>query len=370
MDQKKRDRLRLCAIWALRVLAIILLLGTASSLLEVNQWWIRIWDFPRTQILIAVLIIAALLFVFDRQSRPWFPLAMLIAAAWQAYRIYPYTPLAPKEVSRVSAGEEDAEGCFKVVTLNVLQTNRDYARTLDLLAREDADIVLLLETDTAWRDAMMPQLSRYPTVLERPLDNTYGLIFATRLPAKGGQIVDLAEKDTPSAFVTLTAGASDFHLMALHPRPPHPGRDTEERDAELVMAAKRAAEVGMPVLAIGDFNDVAWSSTSLLFKQVGEFLDPRIGRGTYATFPANMIWLGWPLDHLFMTKEFLINEFRVLEDVGSDHRAVASRLCLSPAAARRRNADTDAATSEENAEAAEVMQEYRVDSAEDAARGE
>jgi endonuclease/exonuclease/phosphatase (EEP) superfamily protein YafD len=364
------DILRASTVWTLRILAMVLLLGTASSLTQANQWWIRIWDFPRTQILIAMLVSAMLLYFLDKKWRPWFPIIVLLAAAWQFYRIYPYTPLAAKEVSQTQAQEEDAQGCFKVLTFNVLQTNRDYASTLDILEREDADIVLMLETDTGWREAMMPQLSRYSTVLERPLSNTYGLILATRLPARGGQIIDLAEKDTPSAFITLTAGQTDFYLMALHPRPPHPSRDTEERDAELVMAAERAAGAAMPVLAIGDFNDVAWSSTSRLFKQVGEFLDPRIGRGTHATFPANMTWLGWPLDHLFMTEEFLIDQFRVLEYVGSDHRPVVSRLCLAPKSAERRNEDTAPATREDASEAAEVMDDYREDSAADAANGE
>lgn len=369
MDQTKND-LRSSLVWALRLVALLLLLGTAGSLTESNQWWIRVWDFPRTQILIVMLVTGVLLYVYDSKWRPWFTIVMLLAAGWQFYRIYPYTGIAAKEVSHTTDDEQYEQGCFKVLTFNVLQKNRDYASTLELLEREDADVLLLLETDAGWRDAMMPQLSQYSTVLERPLSNTYGLILATRLPARDGEIVDLAEEDTPSAFITLTAGSSDFYLIALHPRPPHPGRDTEERDAELVMAARRAAEAGMPALAIGDFNDVAWSQTSQLFKQVGEFLDPRIGRGTYATFPADMTWLGWPLDHLFVTEEFLLDDLQVLENVGSDHRPVASRLCLIPAAAERRNDDTDEASAEEASEAAEVMQDYRDDSAEDAANGE
>ena len=370
MNQATDNLLRPGAIWALRTVALLLLLGTASSMTESNQWWIRAWDFPRTQILIVMLVTAALLYVFDRKWRPWLSIAILLASCWQFYRIYPYTGLATQEVSRTTASLDHAQGCFKVLTFNVLQTNRDYASTLALLEREDADVLLLLETDAGWRDAMMPQLSRYSSVLERPLSNKYGLVLATRLPASGGEIIDLAEKDTPSAFITLTAGGSDFYLMALHPRPPHPGRDTEERDAELVMAARRAADAEMPVLAIGDFYDVAWSKTSQLFKEIGEFLDPRIGRGTYATFPADMTWLGWPLDHLFMTEEFLVNELQVLENVGSDHRPVSSRLCLAPAVAKRRNEDADAATRKEASEAAEVMEEYTIDSAKDAGRGE
>lgn len=369
LDRAKTKTARSVGIWGLRGASFLLLLGIASSLTESNQWWVRIWDFPRAQILIALLVLAVLLYLFDRKWRPWYSIGLVLAACWQFYRIYPYTGIAAQEVSRATESEASGQGCFKVLTFNVLQMNRDYQRTVDLLEREDPDVLLLLETDTGWRNALAPQLGHYSTVLQRPLSNTYGLILATRLPARDGRIVDLAEADTPSAFVELTAGGRDFLLIALHPRPPHPGRDTEERDAELILAAKRAAEAQIPVLAIGDFNDVAWSETSQLFKAVGEFLDPRIGRGTYATFPADMTWLGWPLDHLFITEEFLLHELKVLENVGSDHRPIVSRVCLAPAQAELRNDETNEATSEEVSEAVEVLEDYRVDSEEDAVSG-
>ena len=38
--------------------------------------------------------------------------------------------------------------------------------------------------------------------------------------------------------------------------------------------------------------------------------------------------LGWPLDQLFVSPDFTFREFRVLENVGSDHRPLAAELCL------------------------------------------
>ncbi|MDN3645009.1 endonuclease/exonuclease/phosphatase family protein [Pontixanthobacter aestiaquae] len=362
--------LKTTAIWLLRLLAVLILAGTAGSMTDANQWWIRMWDFPRLQILIAIVVMAVLLFLFDRMWRPWFSIILLLVACWQFYRIYPYTPLAPEEVAMSTPREAKADGCFKALTFNVLQKNRDYEPTLEMLRREDADVLLLLETDQKWADALAPVLDGYSTVVRQPLDNTYGLIFASRLPASEARVTDLAQKDTPSAFATLSAGGRNFKLIGLHPRPPHMGQDTEERDAEIVMAARHAADSNMPAMAIGDFNDVAWSDTSILFKSIGRFLDPRIGRGTYATFPADKTWLGWPLDHLFVTEEFLITELKVLENVGSDHRPIASTMCLSPGPAIARNEQPEAPTEEDQSEAEDVMEEYREDTKQDAVEGE
>lgn len=361
---------KLAGLWLLRLLALCLIAGTLLSTTDLNQWWIRIWDFPRVQILIAMVLVALALWFFDRGWRPWVPLILAGLSVWQLYRVYPYTPIAGTQVAHTLPGEANGAGCFTVLTLNVLQTNREYQRTADLIRGIDPDILLLTETDQAWADAMAPIMADYSGQIDRPLSNTYGLMFATRLPMKDATIQDMAQKDTPSVFATLMAGKREFRVIGLHPRPPTPGQDTEERDAEIVIAAKQSRNLDIPVLAIGDFNDVAWSDTTSLFMDIGSFLDPRIGRGTYATFPADKTWLGWPLDHLFVTEEFLLKDMRVGQPVGSDHRPVIAQLCLAPTPARKRNDDADGPSVEDERDAAEVMTDFEKDSAKDRVKGE
>ena len=361
---------RRAGIWVLRTLAFLLVAGSLASTTDLNEWWIRIWDFPRVQILVAMIASAIGLWYLDRAWRPWIPIALLVASAWQFYRVLPYTPLAPHDVERVAEGEAQDEGCFTLLTLNVLQKNREYDRTIELIRRTDPDILLLTETDQAWADALAEVLSAYPDRIDRPLDNTYGIMFASRLPMSDASIRDLAQADTPSVFATLQAGGHSFRLMGLHPRPPQPKQDTEERDAELVVAARMARDLDMPVMAIGDFNDVAWSDTTRLFTDIGGFLDPRRGRGTYASFPAGMVWLGWPLDHLFVTEEFLLADMEVGRSVGSDHRPFMARMCLDPEAAAARNERADGPSAEDEEEANDVMEEFEEDEAKDRVEGE
>ncbi|MBX7456863.1 endonuclease/exonuclease/phosphatase family protein [Qipengyuania sp. 1NDH17] len=361
---------RRIGIWALRLFAILLVGGSLLSTSDFNQWWIRIWDFPRVQILIAMVASAFALWFLDKAWRPWVPLALIVASTWQFYRVLPYTPLVSPDIAQVAEGDAQGEGCFSLLTLNVLQKNRDYQRTIDLIRRADADIVLLTETDQAWADAVADALSAYPGRIDRPLDNTYGIMFASRLPMSNASIQDLAQADTPSVFATLQAGGHSFRMIGLHPRPPKPKQDTEERDAEIVVAARMARDLNMPVMAIGDFNDVAWSDTTRLFMDIGGLLDPRKGRGTYASFPAGMVWLGWPLDHLFVTEEFLLADMEVGKSVGSDHRPFMARLCLDPEAARLRNEKAEGPSAEDEEDANEVMEDFEEDKAKDAVEGE
>lgn len=340
----------------IRIFAALLVLVSGLSIVESNEWWIRIWDFPRVQILALLVLAAALALWRDRRWGKWIAVACAMAAAWQGYRIFPYTPLARQEIAFADTTAIADDRCFSVVSLNVLESNRDYGRTAQLIDRTSPDILLLMETDRQWADALADQLGRYPHRIERPLGNTYGMIFATRLPVRDGRIETIARERTPSIHAELTA-RDPFRVLALHPRPPVPGQDTDARDAEIAIAARRAARQPLPVLAIGDFNDVAWSHTSQLFKRIGGYLDPRIGRGTFATFPARIPLLGWPLDHLFVTPEFEVRSIEVLEDVGSDHLPVHAELCLTGVAAS--NPAPEPVSGEDRRDVHEIMDEYR-----------
>ena len=80
----------------------------------------------------------------------------------------------------------------------------------------------------------------------------------------------------------------------------------------------------------GDFNDVAWSYTTDLFRDLSGLLDPRRGRGLYATFPADYPLLRWPLDHVFHSEALALVEMRRLGDVGSDHFPILVELAAVP----------------------------------------
>jgi endonuclease/exonuclease/phosphatase (EEP) superfamily protein YafD len=345
-----------------RVFAGLLVLVSALSIIESDEWWIRIWDFPRVQILVALVLGAGLALWRDRSYGRWIALACAVAGAWQMYRIYPYTPLAKQEIAFAKATSVSNDRCFSVLSLNVLESNRDYARTARLIDRVSPDILLLMETDQRWADALADELGRYPHQLSKPLGNTYGIIFATRLGMRDGHIETIAEENTPSVHAELTA-QTPFRVIALHPRPPVPGQDTDARDAEIAIAARRAAGEQLPVLAIGDFNDVAWSHTSQLFKRTGGYLDPRVGRGPFATFPARAPLLGWPLDHMFVTPEFEVLSMKVLEDVGSDHLPIHAELCLTGAAAN--NPAPEPVSQEDRRDVNEIMDEHREEKRED-----
>ena len=61
MNSKSGRGWRTTLLWLLRVIAALLVLGSVLSTTDLNQWWIRIWDFPRLQILAAMILAAVAL---------------------------------------------------------------------------------------------------------------------------------------------------------------------------------------------------------------------------------------------------------------------------------------------------------------------
>ncbi len=298
-----------------------------------EAWWVRGWDFPRLQLtaLAAALLAAGGLLLDPSRPRSWILFAVLAACvAYQAWWILPYTRLHRNEVRSASEGgpEEDR---LRILSVNVLTPNRDAEALLGTIRNRKPDVVIAVETDEWWQSRLDRLEGEYPHSLKCPLDNLYGMHLYSRLPLEDARIQFLVEDDVPSmhAAVVLRSGRR-VRLHCLHPKPPSPTENPEssERDAELLIVGRSAAEAQLPVVVAGDLNDVAWSETTRLFRKVSGLLDPRVGRGMFNTFHAKIPLLRWPLDHLFHSRHFRLVSIERLGAVGSDHFPILVELRL------------------------------------------
>lgn len=310
------------------VLGGLAVLVTVLPLIPSSESAIRIWDFPRIQvaILLASVLIAAPFVLRLRSARVWAFFAVLAASlTWQAHAIWPYTPLA--EIEAKALADCEPESRVALLVANVLDENRNAAPLLALVERVNPELVLLVETDSWWDHQLEPLKRAYNHGINHPREDGHGLHLFSRFELNGPQVRFLIEDSVPSikTGLRLPSGAW-INLYGLHPKPP-PLQDTEERDAELLMVGMEVREEVTPSIVAGDLNDVAWSRTNSLFQDVSGLLDPRIGRGPYATFNARWPLLKWPLDHVFFEESFWLLEIAVMEDIGSDHYPLFVELC-------------------------------------------
>ncbi|MBU4530738.1 MAG: endonuclease/exonuclease/phosphatase family protein [Hoeflea sp.] len=307
---------------------------TVLPIIPSDEAFIRIWDFPRTQVAtVLVVALGASMYLLPLRRIPSvvYVSALTGALVWQAYAIWPYTPLHEPQAKALAACEPESR--LSLMVANVLVENRNAAPLLALVDRLGPDLVLLVETNNWWDAKLEPLKNSFPHIISHPQEDSYGLHLFSRFELISPQVRFLIDDYVPSikTGIRLPSGALTT-FYGLHPKPP-PLHDTDQRDAELLIVGKEIRSEAIPSVVAGDLNDVAWSQTNGLFQEVSGLLDPRIGRGLYTTFNADWPLLKWPLDHVFFEQSFRLLEIDVLEDVGSDHFPLFVSLCHDPASA-------------------------------------
>lgn len=317
----------------LLILSAILILATFIPVIKKDYWTFRVFDYPRFQKITLSLMILILWLVFGVENNPLHIAAfsgLIISVLFLAYQVFPFTPFAKKMI-KDSTGDTGYD--FSVMVINVYQENQQYQKVIDLLKKEKPDLFLLVETDQKWADQMTDFKKDYPFFIEIPKDNTYGMLFYSKIKISEEYVRYLIEEDVPSIEVTLDdPKLGEMTIYALHPTPPVPSENAKstERDAEILMVGKKVKKLHKPVLVLGDLNDVGWSHTSELFLKVSGMLDPRRGRGMFSTFHAKYFFMRWPLDHIFVSKHFTLKSLRLHPNIGSDHFPISGHFTLNP----------------------------------------
>lgn len=329
-----------------------MIVATLLPFARLDDWWIRIFDFPRLQIAVVsavVLVLTGLVHEGSGLVHSLWQLTLAACALYQAWCMLPYTPLQAQQVQ--DSAHADPAATVSLLCANVLMSNRNAAGLCRLIEENDPDLILMAEADAWWQQALQHLSHSHPFSVQQPQDNTYGLLLYSRLELLNARVMFLVQDDVPSihARVRLPCG-QELELRCLHPRPPAPGESSRstERDAELLLVGKEIKALPSPAIVCGDMNDVAWSRTNDLFCKVSGLLDPRIGRGFFHTFNSKWAWMRFPLDHVFHSAHFRLVKFKRLPHWGSDHFPVFIQLQYEP--------DAEAAQEEPQASAQEAQE--------------
>ncbi len=308
-----------CLYWFFSVLSILSILIPA---IRNSYWTFRVFDYPRFQkFIILLILIFAWFFIFENPNVYEYIILSVeaVCAAYLFYIIIPYTDFGKTMIDKAAPDPE--EKVLDILVCNVYQHNRNYYKLIDLVKKENPSVLFFLETDEEWKKSLEAVTKDYEYRIEVPLDNTYGLLFYSHFPVKNYEINYLIDDDIPSIVADLEYNDQIVRLFGIHPTPPVPQENPEstERDAEILLVGEKAEEFGKPAIVFGDLNDVAWSRTTKLFLKSSGMLDPRRGRGMFNTFHAKYWFLRWPLDHFFVSPHFRLVDMKVMDSVDSDH---------------------------------------------------
>jgi len=276
----------------------------------------------------ALLLIIIWLIVFPNLLQAKVMLLLLGGCAVLCLRdVLPFTRWYKKEIRTCASNNKNIE--LDILVYNVYQENDKYQDLIDKVNELSPDLVLLLETNSEWDKALLPLNEIYPYSVKAIQDNTYGMMLLSKLKPLEKDIEYLDKKDVPSVDTLLTIKDRKLRIIGLHPLPPIPteAMTSRQKDAEFEAAAERINELSDEEVKIvaGDLNDVVWSKASNRFKKSTGLKDPRVGRGTFSTFPTYSP-IRFPLDHILCSPELELIELKVLENLGSDHFPIYVRF--------------------------------------------
>jgi endonuclease/exonuclease/phosphatase (EEP) superfamily protein YafD len=130
------------------ILCAIVIIATGLPLINSAAWWIRIFDFPRLQI--AVLILLAIILAFFFVDFKWefkLPLLVILAIslAYQVQYVVVYMPFYKTQAK--DSNKPFAENSFTLLVSNVRMENDEKERFHAFVKKHNPDILLITEPD-------------------------------------------------------------------------------------------------------------------------------------------------------------------------------------------------------------------------------
>lgn len=328
---------------------------TVAPFSSIKHWSVRNLDFLRLQLFVLTAAIFIIGWIYTKADiRVIFAAygLLILSMVIQLAVMFPYVVNLHYFDRQKSTGGANS---IRILSCNVYQFNDRHESFIRLVRKYDPDIILTMESNLHWEKALEVLETDYPNFRKAPRDNTYGMHIYTRLETERIDIHFLLTEERPTMEAHLrTRDRRPFVFWGVHPPPPSPTEkpDSRQKDAELMLIARKVRNTGKPIIAVGDFNTVCWSRVSGLFARTSGLIDARKWRGIFSTFPAKYLLLRFPLDLLFYSKGLELQSLSILENIGSDHLPVLCELAIP--------ADMDPGTGSDSIEKEAVLKAREV----------
>lgn len=215
---------------------------------------------------------------------------------------------------------------LRVLSVNVNIDNQNTAPTLELIRKEQPDIVAIVETNQRWLNAMRTVDDILPYSLQSPQAKAFGIALYSKFPLT---LEPVRTFDAPKDFhlvAKINQANKQVIVVALHPPPPRDATLFEQRNRELIEIGNYIKTLKQPVIALGDLNITLWSPNYQAFADHSNLRNTRKGFGILPSWTIRLPVLLIPIDHVLVSSQIRVTDTRIGPNVSSDHLPVIADL--------------------------------------------
>jgi endonuclease/exonuclease/phosphatase (EEP) superfamily protein YafD len=215
-----------------------------------------------------------------------------------------------------------------LIHANVLSSNDQYQRLIDLIAAEDPDLVFLQEITDKWVVGLATLQEKYPFSYPLARMGNFGVAVYSKIPFDSIGHVDSPPLKHPTIVTSVTVGKEKLTLISSHPTIPLGKRMYSARNQQLDSLLDLVQAADEPTVLLGDFNATVWDPQLRKLVRSTGLASARRGFGILPTWPVYMPIAMIPIDHVLVSKSIAVRNMKTGKSVGSDHLPLIVTISL------------------------------------------
>ena len=286
------------------LLATLIVLGAVFCVFTPNYFLFK-WGESFAMYIMFMYLIFGLGFLFVSKPRLMFTsffccagLALYLRNASNGNLAYPALTSAP---------------FVEVANYNVSASNENFVSTIEAILAEDADVISVQEIDPNWLNVLDEALALvypYSTSVFRP-ENFQGIGIYSKQPLT--QVDTFYYEDIPNLKFKMDVGGQEVCFLSAYIYPEFSTIDYQRKQEHLTELCASLNDENLPIITLGDYNEVQWSGYIQNFRKTCQLNDSR-------RFPT---WVKRPTDHIFYSKHFECVGFKSINTQDASHLGIS-----------------------------------------------
>ncbi len=314
---RKRDKKVDFYSWLILVVAT---LGPLLGVLGRFHWFFDLFSHYRIQELLICFLGSMVLFLIKETKK-----AILVGFIFILFGF----PVLPYYSLRLVPAREFKQGKpIEIIYANLGNDNVRFDLVKKMIQQESPQVLILSEITDSRYQQLKDVLAVYPTQSIHSRSDNFGIAVFSKFSMKTLSTHYIGKANVPTIETVFEWENQETVLWAIHPLPPIGKQYWELRNEQLKLTAPILKKEKRPKIVIGDFNTTPWSYWFGVIKVKG-LRDSSLSFGIQPTWPS--FWpkfLRIPIDHALVSREIQVIQYRVLEDIGSDHLPILARIGL------------------------------------------